>query len=885
MRFKNQEVDSFGSLLIKNNISDSLQLVLPTQGSTTVITSRNPGKFYFSFELSTKFLQKTKSAFFVNHRSTTSTLLLILSILLSVTFTANAQICRVKGSVVDSSSNGIPDASLTLLRKDKKTFIKSELSAADGSFSFLITTADTFLLYVRTLEGITQESPEFIISVTDTAVVLPTLIIRAVQKQLQEVTVFVALPTIERKADRTIFHPENLVVTAGGSAYDVVLKAPGVTADQNNAIRLSGKPGVLVYIDDKRVYLDGTELEQYLRSIPGSQIKQVEIIKNPPARYDAAGNAGIINIVTKKTRLPGINGFVSANYAQGRYARSNNSGSLNYTGKKLALYSNFGGSIFHTYQDLVIYRNYLDANNQASSSFTQRTYINIRPTSVNLRLAADYYLSDKTTLGVSAKLLGSPSTILQNNRGEIISNTNVLQSTVLAHYKNNNSLINGTYNLNLRHKIDTLGRELTVDADYVTYNSGLTQQFGNTQLNSMGGISYNDLQNGNLISAISIAAIKADYTTPLGKKNAKLDVGAKLSSTETDNESKYTINLDGTERINDLFSNHFKYAELIGAAYSNFVWSGKKIDVQAGLRFEGTQLKAKQFGNSLNPPNEFGRNYNSLFPTLYLTYRADSAAKHIFTFYSGRRIDRPYYSDLNPFISPLDKFTYYSGNPYLRPSFTNNVGLSYSFANYFTLNVGSNYADNQINETIEIKDGIYYSRPGNIGKTFQLVTSIESSQSLTKWWTLTAYSEVNYSHFQSRLYTQTLNSRGTYWYINLNNTFPLGKGWSAEFNAQYISKITETQFVVGDFGHLSCGLQKKMLKDKGSLKLAANDLLHSDIRRGTINNLDQTTAGWYSVRDTRVVSATFSYRFGKTTGGKQRHNSTGSEDEQKRVKT
>ncbi len=784
----------------------------------------------------------------------------------------------------DGIGNALSDVAVSLLRNDRKTLLKSDLSSSEGYFGFLVQQPDTYLLFLSSPLIGAQASVPFIVSANDTLINLPAIKLSSAQKQLQEITVAVALPTIERKADRTIFHPENLIATAGGSAYDLVLKSPGITADQNNAIKLSGKSGVLVYIDDKQIYLSGTDLEQYLRSIPGTQIKQIEIIKNPPARYDAAGNAGIINIVTKKTRLPGFNGFLSANYAQGRYARSNNSAGLNFSSKKFSLYSNFGASVFHTYQDLTIYRNYLDASNAVNSSFIQRTYINIGSNNANARLAADYFLSDKTTLGVSVKGVYSPSSILQNNQGAIKNKSAELLNTVLAHYNNGNNLLNGSYNFNVRHKLDTLGRELTFDADYVTYNSTLQQLFGNTQTNAIGDIIYEDTQTGKLNSLITIAALKVDYTTPIGKET-KLDVGAKASSTGTDNEALYTISLDGVERVNDLYSNHFKYDEMIGAAYANLTWSHKKLDVQAGLRFESTQLTAKQFGNSLNPATEFGRNYNSLFPTLFASYRADSAAKHVFTFNYGRRIDRPYYKDLNPFISPLDKFTYYTGNPYLRPSFTNNAGLSYSFGNYFTLAVSTNYSDNQINETIEIKDGIYYSRPGNIGSTFQFVSSIESSQNLTKWWTVTAYSEVNYSHYKSQLYTQTLNSRGTYWYININNTFNLGKGWAAEFSGEYISKITETQFVIGDFGHLSCGLQKKLLKDKGSLKLAANDLLHSSITRGTINNLNQTTAGWHSVRDTRVVSATFSYRFGKTKFARQRHTSTGSEDEQKRVKT
>lgn len=785
---------------------------------------------------------------------------------------------RITGIVTDSLNNPIEGAIISLLNATDNSLVKNAFSENNGSFDFQLNKPDTFNLLVSANSFSNALLQKIIASENKKVIIL-----KSVSQNLKEVDIISKQNFIERKIDRIVINPDAQISTAGTNAFDLLSKAPGVIVNQNGEIKMKGKAGVIVYIDDKPTYLSGTELENFLRSLPSSTIKQIELITNPPAKYEAAGNAGIINFRTKKTRLQGLNGNVSLNYAQGRYARTNNNVNLNYSNKKIAIYSNIGGSVMNHYQDLTIGRLYKNDDLTTKSIFTQNTYLKIGTQSYNARFALDYYINNKTTLGFTAKGIYSPTHIGKYNYAYLLDPDLSLNSNVIADNRDVNELRNGTFNLNLRYQIDSLGKEITFNADHIRYNVNLKQIFKNDVIIADGTNVYSDSQTGNLLSGINIYAFKTDYVNPL-KKNARFDVGFKTAYTQTNNDAQYSLTQNEITSPNYSLTNTFLYNELINAAYVNYTKTFSRLDIQAGLRFEATNLFAKQLGNPMRDGSSFDRDYQNLFPTIYFSYKLDTSGNHILSLDYGKRIDRPFYKDLNPFVSPLDKYTYYAGNPYLSPSIAHNINLSYGYKSLFAVTLAYNNVADQTRETIEINNGIYYSRPGNIGSTTQYNITIQGSLPLTKWLTTTYLSEVSYAEYKSRLYTEQLNSSGTYFYINLNNTFALNKGWAFELIGEYLTDVTETQFVIGDFGHANLGIQKRILKDKGVVKFSMSDLLFTNRIRGTINNLQLTNAGWYSIRDTRVASMTFVYRFGKNTNKKPKYNSTSVESEVKRIK-
>jgi outer membrane receptor protein involved in Fe transport len=791
---------------------------------------------------------------------------------------------NISGNVSDSALKSLDGVIISLLNHSNLTLLKTAFTDEKGNFEFDQLKPDSFKIAIIHIGYKKYLSPIIVITENDFEKKLSSItLLSDFGVELEEVAIVAKLPFVERKIDRTIINPDALISNAGSNALEVLAKSPGVMVAENGTIKLKGKSGVIVLIDDKPTYLSATDLESYLKSLPASQIKQIELMTNPPAQYDAAGNAGVINIKTKKNKLQGINGNVSLNYAQGRYARSNDNASLNYSNKKITIFSNFSYGNNNSYHDLTIQRTYKNSDLSTKSVFNQNTYIQPSDQSYSVRLGLDYYVTKKTTLGIATKGLLNESTVSQYNLAQLLNADQSLNATVIADNTEKNTFKNGTLNFNVRHEFDSLGKLLTVDADYVNYQTHMYQVFKNDMYLPDNTSIYNDVQNGNLPSNITIYAFKADYSNPF-KHEAKLDVGVKTSYTDTDNDAIYTITQSGITYDNYNLSNHFKYNEMINAAYANFSKTYKRLSFQTGLRFESTTLNGNQLGNPVKTGSSFTRNYNNLFPTAYLSYNLDSSSNHNLNLSYGKRVSRPFYKDLNPFSSPLDKYTFYEGNPYLKPTFAHNFSLAYSFKELLTATFSYSKSKDQIQETIEINNGIYYSRPGNIGSSEVYALSLQSSIPVTKWLTSNVYTEVSQSYYKSVLYTETLNSAGIYWYANINNNIQLKKGWSAEINGEYITDFIESQFSFGDFGHISLGVQKKILKDMGSLKFSFRDILHTDKIRGTINNLQLTDANWYGPRDTQVASLTFSYRFGKNLNSKPKHTGSGSEAEQNRVK-
>ncbi len=262
----------------------------------------------------------------------------------------------------------------------------------------------------------------------------------------------------------------------------------------------------------------------------------------------------------------------------------------------------------------------------------------------------------------------------------------------------------------------------------------------------------------------------------------------------------------------------------------------------------------------------------------------DTAGLHGVNFSYGRRINRPYFQDLNPFISPLDKFTYYTGNPNLLPTFSHNFSLSYNYKNKFSTSISYALTTDGIQETLEIQDSIYYSRPGNIASSQVLSLSVNGTFKIAKWYSINAYAEGALVRFDSELYTEQLNASGVNLYFQGTNSFKFGKGWRIDISGRLMSDQVASQLLIRGYGTLNCGIQKNILKGKGSIKISASDLFYTRKGDGVINNLKQTNADWNSKMDSRSVRVSFSMRFGKSTSNKKKFKGAGSDTEQDRVR-
>ncbi|MGB1033314.1 MAG: outer membrane beta-barrel family protein, partial [Flavobacteriales bacterium] len=350
------------------------------------------------------------------------------------------------------------------------------------------------------------------------------------------------------------------------------------------------------------------------------------------------------------------------------------------------------------------------------------------------------------------------------NTAFVRDSSNAIIQRVVADNFQDDSFKNQTFSAYYTQQLDSLGQNFSIDADLVTYDSGSKQLFKNFIYNNNNVLTYSDQINGDLPSEINIYAAKADYYKPLPK--GKFEAGAKVAFTETDNEAIYTSTVEGVTSPNYGLSNQFLYEEWINAAYVNFATSLGKVDLQAGLRGEATSLKGNQLGNVEQTDSSFTRSYESLFPTFYASWRMDSLSNNVLSLSYSRRINRPYFMDLNPFISPLDRFTFYTGNPNLLPTFSNNISITHTWKNIINATFSYSKTTDGINETLEIQDEIYYSRPGNIADSESYNFSLDGSIPVTKWYTVNFYASYGYQTFTGPLYDQNLASSGDYHFLN-----------------------------------------------------------------------------------------------------------------------
>ncbi|HTL09295.1 MAG TPA: TonB-dependent receptor [Chitinophagaceae bacterium] len=791
---------------------------------------------------------------------------------------------KITGQVLDQQQKTVAAATVTLLKAKDSAVVKMNAAAKDGSFVFENIANGSYLVAVSSVGYSKAFSPIFEINESKLDVALKTISLALATKDLTAVTVTGRKQLIEQHIDKTVVNVEAAASNVGATALEVLEKSPGITVDKDGGISLKGKQGVQVFIDGKPSYLSGAELVNLLKNMSASQLEQIEIMTNPPAKYDAAGNSGIINLRTKKNKAKGFNGSATAGYSQGVYWRTNESLNLNYRNAGYNAFLNYNYSKNNSYQQLDIHRVYLQPDGTTvKAMFDQTAFMPRSNTNNSLKLGMDFFVNKKTTIGFVASGFINPEDQRNYNTSYLKDPNAVVDSIVQSSSTDRNKWKNGALNLNYRKQFDSTGRELTADLDYSTYAAASHQYFINgTYTPQWQKKGQTDLKSV-LPVDINIYSAKMDYTHPL-KKGARLETGIKSSYVNTDNAANYFNVVGGNDFIDYDKTNRFQYKENVNAAYVNYNRQFKKWGIQAGLRFENTNYKGHQFGNAQRPGSDssFSRTYNNLFPTAFLSYNLNK--NNQFGLSVGRRIDRPAYQDLNPFLFFLDNYTYGSGNPFLKPQYTNNIELSHTFKGF--LNTTVNYSDtkNFFTETFEQKDYATIVRQGNIGQRQNAGISMSAQVKLTKWWSSNLYGNYNYNYFKGQLYGEQITISASNVLFNVNNQFSFGKGWSAELSGFYRTRGIEGQIAIMPLGQASAGISKQILKGKGTVRANIRDIFYTSGARGEIN-FQQTQARFENTRDSRVAGISFSYRFGKPLKGPQNNRKKGgADDELNRVK-
>lgn len=806
-------------------------------------------------------------------------ILVVVSLFVMMTTKAqSSQRGRLTINILNEAQRGLENATVELLKSKDSTLVKAAITGKDGLAELDNIQAGIYLLRVTMVNYTPYLSRPVTLSAEKPVISLPAVsLIPVTAAQMKEVTVTARKPFIQKLSDRIVVNVDNSIVNAGSSALDVLERSPGVLIDPNDVISLRGRQGVIIMIDGKITPMSGADLINMLRSLPSNSIERIDIITNPSARYDAAGNSGIIDIRMKKDQRLGANGTLTAGYGQGVFPKANASATFNYRNKKVNLFGSYNYGYRKNLNHLMLKREFFK-NGNYDGAYDQDNYMKIPINTNTARLGADFFPNKKSIIGFVLNGTLTNLNRTNNNRSLVLNHVKDPESSFITNTKEKTRFKNILGNINYKFTFDSAGRELTADVDYGRFNNNSHSRFI-TGFYSLSGqpLKPEYKLNGDQEGKISIATVKADYTHPLNK-SIRLEAGFKTSFVETDNDVVFYDVSNGIPQYDSSKSNRFNYKENNNALYVNFNKEFKKISLMAGLRAEQTNMEGLQEVNKIG----FDSSYLQVFPSVFLTYKL--SAEKALGLSVSRRIDRPNYSELNPFRFFLDPSTYSSGNPYLKPQLTWSYEVSYTVKQLsFTLA----YSHTKQNTTVvirpsETEDKVTVQIPVNLDSYDYYGLTVAAPFRFTQWWNAINNANLYYGHYNGNLANTTLDNGRPAANISTNNTFTLPKGWTLELNAgvntggQYGFMKLDPQWQV------SPGVQKTILNKKGTIRFNVTDIFWTNLPRAVVE-FSNYIEHWHAKRESRVANLSFTYRFGKNTVTAARRRSTASEEERRRA--
>lgn len=802
---------------------------------------------------------------------------LLLTILAAATI--NAQ--KINGVAKDADGKPINGATVSLLKDTGNAVIKLAVAKQDGSYLFENIPAGRYRVTASHVGFAPSVSTVF--ELTGETATAPELKLAKASGQMNNVVITATRPIVEVKADKTVLNVEGTINAVGSDALDLLRKSPGVMVDKDDNLSVNGKNGVQVYIDGRPTPLSGQDLANYLKSLQSANIEAIEIITNPSAKYEAAGNAGIINIRLKKNKSLGTNGSVNAGVNMGFYPKYNSGFSLNHRNASINVFGNYNYNNSKMRNSMALYRSVLD------TLFDQQGTMKMGNEGHNFKAGLDYFINKQSTIGVMVNGNISNGDV-SNYSSTPISYipTNTVNRILVA--DNKSVMDRSNVNLNLNYSYNTAsGKSLTLNADYGYYEVYSNQFQPNF---------YYDATGNNIISSVAyrmisptniyINSLKGDWEQNF--KKGRLGYGGKFSYVKTDNDFQ-RFNVNGNSEVLDRErSNLFDYKENINAGYVNYNRQLKGVMIQAGLRVENTVSKGTSQGEKNNgsgyekTEDGFKRNYTDFFPSAAVTFNKNPMSQFGLTY--SRRIDRPAYQDLNPFEFKLDEYTYQKGNINLRPQYTNSFGVTHTYK--YRLNTSLNYSHvkdifTMLIDTTEKSRSFISKR--NLA-TQDIISLNISYPYQYKSYSVFANLSSNYSMYKADFGPGRkidLNAFGLTLYAQNSLKLDKAKMWTAELTGFYSAPtVWQGAFKSKTLWSVDAGLSKQLWNNKATLRASVSDVFNSLKFQGSQNFAGQTTtvrARWES----QQVKLNFVYRFGSAQVKAARNRNIGAEDENKRT--
>ncbi|MCW3466000.1 TonB-dependent receptor domain-containing protein [Chitinophaga nivalis] len=780
---------------------------------------------------------------------------------------------ELKGKLSSGQDAHLDEVIVHLLQASDKKLVKMEYPDKQGNFTFDKIPPGTYILVTQSM-GFVKYQSDAIIHNKNTNV--GTITLQASSTTLKEAAVVATKPFIQQQYDKTVLNVASSISAVGSTALEVLEKAPGITIDQNDNIAMRGRQGVLVMIDGKLVPMNGQELANLLRSMSANQIEKIDLITNPSSRYDAAGNAGIIDIRLRKGQQKGTNGNVTLSYGQGVYYKFNPSININSKIRKVNLFASYSYSDRLERTKLQILRDFYNEANKITGSNNYDNYFKYYNKNHNARIGADYNINSNIVIGVVANGIFNDGKVRSNSAAKTFNAASQQTGSFVTGGSNNTNRDNGSINLNYRHKLDSSGKELSADFDYARYASDELQNYTTDFFDLFHHPSQKPyVLVGNLNGDLRIKSFKIDYAQPIKPIDVQIEAGVKSSWVTADNDVKFYDRSDGKNELDLGKSNHFIYEENINAAYLNATKKWRKLTVQAGLRVENTIAK----GNQLTNNDQFDRNYTQLFPSGFIGYEFNQ--RHDLGFSLSRRIDRPSYRQLNPFTMFLDPFTYSTGNPYLNPEITNSFELVHTFQQKYITKIGFSKTTDNILTVLspDVKPNTIIQTGRNLAEFLYYNASVDVPITIGHWLTSNNTALVFYSKYNGNLVNTDLNVGRTTFNFSSNNSITIDPKTSLEIIGSYTSRSYYGFLDVGSIWFVNIGAQRQILHKKASIKINCSDIFFTN-KTNAITRLTGYGEHFFQQRDTRVITVSFNYKFGGQSNGSKRK--TGSADDEKK---
>ncbi len=799
----------------------------------------------------------------------------LLLFLLGQSHVAAKDINKIFGMVKDEKSQAIPYANVALVEAETGALITGAVSDENGKFTIQSSSAKEMQLIITSLGYKTLKSDVFQLHSGESKD-FKELVLEDEMKTLNEVTVRATRPEVIVEADKTTINIEGTVLAEGNTALDVLARSPGVYVDQDGRINLNGRQGVTVMVNDRLTYMSSDDLANFLRSMPADNIKSIEIINNPTARFDAEGGAGIINIKLKKNSFSGVFGSaqIGGNYI-GKFGPNANV-SINVKKGKWTNTASLNYNEFVEINNLTINRNFNVAGGQ--SKFSQEGRFNTRQKTFFFNGGSDYEINKNHSVGINiqanqsnGKERSKSDTDVSNpestNNFEIISNNNVgnERQRIFA-------------NLHYVGTLDTLGTKLTADFDFgkmsSSSNSLMVNQ--NTILSDSNNPFFTRILNDNSM-VYDIMTAKVDFIKPFGKGKT-LESGLKGSWIKSDNNLILKNSEADGPFIPNPNSNQFIYEENVLAAYSTYKSKfNDRMTFQAGLRTEYSDIT----GTSVTLNQENKQNYINLFPSFSVQQKVSKDYQIIYN--ANRRINRPNYRLLNPFIFFLDPLTSEKGNPDLRPQFSNNLEINNVFKGAYQLALG-------YSETVDAFQQIFTQDEetrstttftANLDKTTNWNARFIFPVEVNKWWNSSNMIQVNHNTFKSLIGDAYLDVAQTSYMLRSQHNLVLPNNFKMEVVGMFLGPQIWGQATMKSFGWVDAGITKGFKKDKLMLTVNGTDLFRSMVYRAEIK-FDQIDTNFRQYRNTQGIRFTLRYKFAQGESFRV-SNRSGSSEEKNRL--